>query len=72
MSQKIYRNQNTLGSATINPCHTDIILMTERELRDTNIKRLLYKKGGGVDESTIKDLKFISSDFYISCNYLLF
>ena len=74
MSQKNYRNQNTLGSATINPCHTDIILMTERELRDTNIKRLLYKKKGGgvVDESTIKDLKFISSDFYISCNYLLF
>ena len=57
MSQKIYRNQNTLGSATINPCHTDIILMTERELRDTNIKRLLYKKGGGCGRIDYKRLK---------------
>ena len=46
VSQKIYRNQNTLGSATINPCHPDISLMTERELRDTCLKKLL-KKGGG-------------------------
>ena len=47
MSQKIYRNQNTLGSATINPCNTEKILMTERELKETNKKRFLYKKGGG-------------------------
>ena len=73
MSQKIYRNQNTLGSATINPCHTDISLMTEREIRDTSLKRLLKGGGGVVDKSTIKDLKFISSEvildasFYISC-----
>ena len=49
MSQKIDRNQNTLGSATINPCHPDISLMTEPE------------RGGVVDESTIQDQVYISS-----------
>ena len=46
MSQKIYRNQKTLESATINPCNPDISLMTEHELRDTCLKKML-KEGGG-------------------------
>ena len=45
MSQKIDRNQNTLGSATINPCHPDISLMTEPE-QDTCIKKIAKREGG--------------------------
>ena len=55
--QKIYQNQNTLGSATIIPCHPDISLMTERELRDTCLKKML-EGGGVVDESTTQDFSF--------------
>ena len=44
VSQKIYRNQNTLGSATINPCHPNIRLMTEQKLRDTFLKKIAKKR----------------------------
>ena len=57
---EIYRNQNTLGSATINLCHPHITLMTERELRDTCLKKIA-ERGGGMswtNESTIQDFSF--------------
>ena len=55
MSQKIYRNQNALGSPTIIPCHTNISLTTERELRETSLKKLLYKRGRGrIDDKRLR------------------
>ena len=58
VSQKIYRNQITLGIVTINPCHPDYpnsqSLMTECELGDTSKNIALMV----VDESTIQDFPF--------------
>ena len=71
VSQKFYQNQNTLRSATINPCHPDISFMTKPELRDTCLKNLLIGGVGGGGQIDYTRL-FISSQarfkfLYIMC-----